>query len=372
MSTSHEASRQRRVSFRITTTSALPVGEQVFVTGSAEALGRWKPDALPLTRMDDNVWSGAAEIPAAEPLEFKFTRGTWPREEVTGGGQVPANYALPPGRDPAEVTHRVYRWKDEPEAAAPRITGNYRVHEAVHSQFLRFDRRVVVWLPPDYEFEKERRYPVVYLQDGQQVFDPQTSSSNQDWQVDEWCEKMIVEERIEPLIAVGVYSTEDSFLEYHPSLAGPDYARFLIEELKPMIDREYRTRPGRDATAVAGSSLGATIAFYLAWTRPDAFHAVACLSPAFRLRQDELVLDLVRREKNRRDLACYLYCGLGDKLEKELMQGTVEMFNLLKARGWQPGRDLLFEQDAGGQHHEAAWSRHTPAWLQFLFPRAAS
>jgi predicted alpha/beta superfamily hydrolase len=358
--------RSRLIKFEIRTTTPLPVGDQVFVCGNQEGLGDWKPEGLPLTRLSDDLWAGMAVCSAGEPLEFKITRGAWETEEVGDDGAVPSNHRLEPGGD-FVVQHTVARWKDRFAGPAPKIAGDFRVHPGIHSAHLRFDRTVIVWLPPSYAQQPERRYPVCYLQDGQQVFDPRTSTWNQDWEVDEWCTLLMTAGEMREIIAVAVYSTEDRELEYNPSLAGASYARFLIEELKPWVDREYRTEPGAVSTAVAGASLGGTLAFYLAWTRPDVFSAAACLSPAFRLREDCCCLDLVKTSADIPDVRLFLYCGLGDPTERELAEGVAEMATLLKQRGYEPGRRLAVVEDREGRHEEAAWARHTGEWLRFLY-----
>lgn len=365
--TAKNRGKQRQITFEVTTRVPLPVGEQVFVAGSGPVLGDWSPDGLPLTRTDDKVWSGSEFFPEDAAIEYKITRGTWNSEEALEDGATPGNRFVEPGGDRL-LQHQVAGWKDMGAGHMPQITGNYRVHEGFHSSFLRFDRRVIVWLPPSYG-RGGRSYPVLYMQDGQQVFDPRTSTWGQDWQVDEWCTKLIEDKEMREIIVVAAHSTEDRFVEYNPSLAGREYARFVTEELKPFIDREYRTQPGRNTTAIAGSSMGAAIAFHLAWTRPDLFFGAACLSPAFRFRNDSSTLDRVRATSSPPDLRVYLYCGLGDPTEVELAEGMYEMANLLKARGFTRGRNLVVKEDPAGQHNEASWAKHTGDWLKFLFSK---
>lgn len=354
--------------FRITTDVPLPVGEQVFITGNQEALGNWRPDGLPLEREADRVWTGEAEVEKGALVEFKVTRGEWSSEQLLPDGRVPENHTVQPTQNETVEVH-VAAWKDMQPMPRPKITGDYRIHPSFHSQFLRYDRTVIVWLPPSYKNDPERRYPVLYMQDGQQVFDPQTSTWHQDWQVDEWCTELIGEFQMEEVIVVAVYSTEDRYLEYNPSALGGEYARFLLEELKPFIDREYRTLADREHTAVAGASMGATISFYLAWSRPDVFFGAACLSPAFRYKDDTSCLDLVRQTTKAPDLRLHFYCGEGDDLERRLIQGMREMIDLLKALGFEEGRNLNVVVDPEGKHNEATWARHTPEWLTFLFGR---
>lgn len=355
----------RQVTFEIITRTPLPIGEQIFVTGNQHVLGDWNAEGLPLTRTQDNVWSGTAIVPAGERLEYKLTRGDWTSEEILDSGSPSGNHIIEPGGD-LTVQHRVAAWQDTASGPTPQIVGDYRFHEGFHSKYLRFDRRVIVWMPPSYQQSQTARYPVLYMHDGQQIFDPQTSTWKQDWQVDEWCTQLIDEGKLREIIVVAVYSTEDRFVEYNPSLAGGEYTRFFLEELKPFIDREYRTLPDRANTAVAGASMGGGISFYMAWTHPEVFFGAACLSPAFRFHDDSRLFEIVRHTAQIPDTRFFFYCGLGDPTEQELAEGMYAMADLLRERGFGSSR-ILTTEDPAGQHNEMAWAKHTPEWLRFLF-----
>jgi len=337
----------------------------VFITGGREELGHWRADGFPLARVRDCLWSGTVTLSDADPVEYKVTRGTWDTERLDKDGARAANLSIPAGAQ-GLIEIQADAWADHIAGGPPCITGDYRIHESVSSRYLSHDRRVIVWLPPSYATEKQRRYPVVYLHDGQQIFDPQTSTHGQDWEVDETCTRLIGEKQIEELIAVGIYSTEDREKEYAPFDSGEAYTSFVVEELKPLVDATYRTQP--DCSVVAGASRGGTIAFYMAWTRPDIFSGVACLSPAFDIEGRREILDLIRDATTAPKPAIYLYCGKADDLEQALLPGMREMERHLLGHGWsQPDRRLQVVEDACGEHNEAAWARHTPEWLTFLF-----
>lgn len=359
------ASPVRAVTFEITTMAPLPVGEQVFIAGNVEGLGRWHPAGMPLTRVHDLLWTATVILPADEIIEYKITRGSWDAEESRIDRRIPKNYRIESSHDDI-VKHRVHHWKDH-RVPQPDIEGDYRIHADIPSRHLRYARNVIVWLPPSYEKEKDRRYPVLYMQDGEQVFDPNTSTWNQDWEVDEWCSKLIEENRLQEIIVVGVYSSPDRFLEYNPAGAGHAYEKFLLEELKPFIDQEYRTVADRNHTAIAGSSLGATMAFYMAWNHPETFFGAACLSSAFTFKDDPFLCDQVKNTGQAPDIRLYLYCGKGDDLEQRLARDLHTMADLLRAKGFDDGRNLKVVEDPHGPHNEAAWARHTDHWLLFLF-----
>jgi predicted alpha/beta superfamily hydrolase len=360
----------RQVTFEITAPEPLPEGGTVFITGGDPSLGNWAPDAVPLTRGTGGVWTVTRILPADGAVEFKVTRGSWDSEEILADGSVPPNHVLPPGGASNQTVRiEVRGWKKPQPPPEPKITGRYRVHDAFTSRFLRFDRRVIVWLPFSYEKQTKRRYPALYMHDGQQVFDPQTSTHGVDWGVDETCTRLIAEGKLQEIIVVGSYCTADRFAEYDPADQGTNYTRFMIEELKPFIDRTYRTLPDRDHTAVAGSSMGGKISFYLAWMHPEVFFGAACLSPAFVTREKtDLEIDLVRdADRPTPDIKLYMYCGGADELEQRFTLGMRQMHGLLRGRGIEDGESLLVVEDPAAVHNEAAWAKVTGQWLLFLF-----
>jgi enterochelin esterase-like enzyme len=158
------------------------------------------------------------------------------------------------------------------------LTGDIRYHKNFHSKVLNNDRDIIVYLPPGYETNKNKRFSVFYMHDGQNLFDGATSFiPGQEWKVDETAQSLINAHKIEPLIVVGIYNTgKDRVNEYTPAQdpkykAGGNadlYARMLVEELKPFIDRTYRTKPDAAHTGLGGSSLGGLVSLYLGLTVP--------------------------------------------------------------------------------------------------------
>src|SRR5206468_3054841 len=174
------------------------------------------------------------------------------------------------------------------------LTGNIKVHRAFPSKFLGNRRDILVYLPPGYRRFSWRRHSVLYLHDGQNVFDAATSFGGVEWGVDETAQRLIREKLIEPLIIVAIANTgEDRIHEYAPTPARIDppkrkrskgllrsYGRFLIEELKPFIDRKYRTKREAEFTGLGGSSLGGLATLVLGLWFPDYFTRLAVMSPS--------------------------------------------------------------------------------------------
>ena len=351
----------------VQTAISLGIGEQVFLTGAADELGRWNPPGVPMTRTDDHRWEAILMLRTPDPFEFKVTRGTWATEEVDAQGRVPANRRLTPV-DQGTIEIPVAAWKDGGAAKqGARITGDYELLPQVHSKFLEHDRDVIVWFPPGYKARPAQRYPVLYMHDGRQVFDPGTSTWGKDWQVDELAQDMILNGELEPFIVVAADCTEARFDEYSPAKKGDDYLRFLIEELKPRVDATWRTDPAR--AYIAGSSMGGLISFYAGWKHPDIFAGAACLSPAFTERYGLECFRMVEADRGKLpDLKLFLSCGGAGELESQLLTGTLKMADLLHNVGY-PEKKLSVRIEGWAEHNEEAWARMTPHWLRFLFGR---
>ena len=352
----------------VQTAISLGMGEQVFLTGSPDELGRWNPSAVPMTRTDDNRWEVMLSLRMEEAFDFKVTRGTWDAEEVDEQGRMLANRRLTPV-DQGKVEIRVAGWKDGAAAKKKsQITGDYQLLPKVHSKYLEQDRDVIVWFPPGYAVRATQRYPVLYMHDGRQVFDPSTSTWGKDWQVDELAQNMILNGELEPFIVVAVDCTDARFDEYSPMRKGDDYLRFLIEELKPMVDATWRTDP--DRSAIAGSSMGGLISFYGAWMHPNVFSGAACLSPAFTEKYGHECFRMVEAARgNAPNLKLFLSCGGAGGLEAELLAGTLKMADLLRNVGF-PEKKMSVRIESWAEHNEEAWARMTQHWLRFLYGRS--
>ncbi len=350
----------------VQTAITLGIGEQVFLTGEADELGRWAPDAIPMTRVEDDRWEMILSLRNSTASEFKVTRGTWETEQVSAAGLVLGNHMLIP-KDQGTLTIQVEGWKDANTPSERQITGDYEVWPGVHSAFLDHDRDVLVWFPPGYKAHPTRRYPVLYMHDGRQIFDPGTSTWGKDWQVDETAQDMILNGEVEPFIVVAADCTDARGDEYNPSQKGDAYLRFLLEELKPRVDAAFRTDP--DRSSIAGSSMGGLISFYAAWRHPDVFSGAACLSPAFAERFGQECYRLVEADRDQLpDLKIFLSCGGAAGLEAQLMEGTLKMADLLRNVKF-PEENLSVRIEGWAEHNEEAWARMTPHWLRFLYAR---
>jgi predicted alpha/beta superfamily hydrolase/ketosteroid isomerase-like protein len=246
------------------------------------------------------------------------------------------------------------------------VTGDVRRHARRRSRGLRL-RDVSVWLPPGYDEDEARRYPVLYMHDGQNVFDPATAFAGIDWQVDETATRLIAEGRLDPLVVVAVNNTQDRMVEYLDNERGYRYVDFLADELKPFIDATYRTRPERESTGVMGSSAGGLASLLAAWRRPEVFGLAGLLSPYIPLDTHEV---LARDGWRERPVRLYVDNG-SDELDSRLQPMIDQLLRTLRRQGFRRGRDLTWYLDAGAPHNESAWAARAWRPLTFLFPSVA-
>jgi predicted alpha/beta superfamily hydrolase len=255
------------------------------------------------------------------------------------------------------------------------IPTDLRKHPEFTSEFLTEPRDLIVYLPPGYDAEPDRRYPVLYLHDGQNLFEGATAFvPGQDWKVNETAEVLIRDGVIEPLMIVGVYNTGKHRIdEYTPTRdqnrraggAADLYGRMLTEELKPFIDRTYRTLPNQANTGLGGSSLGGLVTLYLGLHHPDVFGKLAVLSPAVWW-DNRVILKLVRMTDPKPRLTIWLDSGTGEG-GRTVRDARALRDELMRA-GWVPSADLQYCEIPEAGHNEAAWASRVRPFLKYLFP----
>ena len=253
------------------------------------------------------------------------------------------------------------------------ITGDVRTHDRFHSRYLEHDRTVIVYLPPHYDAEAAVRYPVLYLHDGQNVFDRATSFG-EEWHVDESAEQLIAADEIEPLIIVGIYNTGEHRLDEYTPTAEPergrgghadDYGRMLVEELKPFIDRTYKTLPSAASTAIGGSSLGGLLTMHLGLRYPTAFSRLAVLSPSVWW-DDCVIVREVAALSHKPPMRIWLDAGTAEGVDT--LVNVRALRDALVAKGWTMGDDLAYLEAQGGEHNEQSWAARVEGVLKYLFP----
>ena len=249
--------------------------------------------------------------------------------------------------------------------------------EAFESKILGNRRRITIYLPAGYDERHDRPYPVLYLQDGQNLFDPERAYvPGNHWRVQDAADQAIGERTAAPMIIVGVdHAGPGRMDEYTPVRdkkhkgggRAAEYARFLIEELKPAIDARYRTLPDAENTGVGGSSLGGLVSLYLALKHPDVFRRAAVMSPSVWWSERAILKDAEAFDGK----PPRLWLDIGGREGMEALQDARTLRDRMAAKGW--GEDTFhFFEDRRGDHSERAWARRVRQALEFLFPAVSS
>ena len=234
--------------------------------------------------------------------------------------------------------------------------------EEVHSfEGRRYEVRV--YLPPGYDENTLRTFPVLYMQDGDNLFFPEEAFGGREWRVDETMDRLDRMNAVRRAIVVGV-SPHDRMQDY-TAPGYRDYGRFLVEALKPVIDARFRTRRGPADTVVMGSSLGGVVSLHLAWTHPDVFGCAACLSSTFGYRDD-----LFARIASEPPPPIRIYLDSG--WPRDNFDATNAMRDLLVHRGYRLGIDVLHFSFPEGTHNEGSWAGRLHLPFQFFLGRAWS
>ncbi len=259
-----------------------------------------------------------------------------------------------------------------PQCGIPRLEC-FSLHSAILPDPA--SRQISVYLPEAYFASPDRHFPVFYLHDGQNLIDPNTSYiPGRTWRVASTTDRMIAESRIEPVILVGVANTGIRRMpEYTPTRDfrmgggdGPLYGRLLTQELKPFIDRTYRTLPDPRHTGLGGSSLGGLISLFLGFRYPDVFGRLAILSPSIWW-DHRSILQIVTRARPQPRPRIWLDIGTGEGLRH--VRDTELLYRLLCQQGWTDPHDLRLLVVENGIHDEDAWAARFDQVLAFLFPK---
>jgi enterochelin esterase-like enzyme len=251
-----------------------------------------------------------------------------------------------------------------------------RKYEEFRSRILKGTRAVTVYVPPGYEEDGERTYPLLILQDGQNLFDPETSFiRGQTWRVAETADEAIGAGEVAPVVIAGVANGgEKRLAEYTPSrdwkMGGGDagrYGEMLTRELLPFLRSEYRVTQDAGETGVGGSSLGGLVSLWLGLRFPETFGKLAVLSPSVWWNHRYIVSYVNDRAAELQERP-RIWLDVGDAEGRRTLADAELLDARLQAHGWREGADLHFERAAGGAHNEAAWAKRVGPMLRFLFP----
>jgi predicted alpha/beta superfamily hydrolase len=381
----HHATAEVRVVFKV---QVVDVGSnsdvqpsELFVAGNLNALGGWQADGLRLTRSDDGCYRGEVSLPVDAEVEFKITAGSWGGVERDSQGRDIENRRFrvdaSAGSAPQQIEVSVARLT-APQRRTSSVIGEVVLHERVESKFLPNPRHVSVWLPPGYGGSSDR-YPVLYLHDGQNLFDAASAAFGNEWEADESTTRLIASNDIVPVILVGIWNTSQRIEEYTLSQdsalqrggGGMAYIRFIANELKPFIDQTYRTQPEQAATWVGGSSLGGLISMHACLERPEVFGGCIALSPSLGWDDERLVRDLHTDRNWPADVSLWFSMGALEGRSAEAQTRNVGRARRLAKQlaAQDANAQVVYCEYSEGTHDENSWAKQFPEALRSQFRR---
>ncbi len=370
------------IEFVVSVPDDTPVDAALQLSGDHTILGNWSGKGLVLKRTPDGTYAGDAEFKRGLVMLYKVTQGSWATVEKGETGTEVDNRRVAADVDKT-VEIKVASWAGGETKIAPSLTGNIHKHERFRSEILDNERTIIVYLPPGYDNEPDRRYPVFYMHDGQNIFDAATSFGGVEWQVDEAAERLIEAGKIEPIIVVGIYNNADRMSEYRPAFGdgfgtrddlGSAYTRFVVQEVKPFIEQAYRADPAREKTGVGGSSLGGLISLYMAREHADVFGRCAAVSPSLGWQDRQLLNELESLDTGWMhgtrfwvDMGTEEGRAVPDRPTTLAVEHVRSLAALLEKAGLERGVQYAYLEVQGGRHNEAAWAGRIEPILLFLY-----
>lgn len=340
----------------------------IFITGN---FNKWNPRELAyqLTETDPNTYSITIEnkkLP--KNIEYKYTRGGWGNVEIDRFGNITPNRKIV--KSAKEVEDEVEKWRIN---WGPFKQEYFPIVEIISEKFYipQLNRTRKIWALLPYNYNKtEKTYPVLYLQDAQNLFNEGSDFGN--WEIDKKMSILAEYGRGDLIIIAIENGREDRIKEYvldnssiTENAEGKKYIRFLADTLKPYVDSLFRTKPEREFTGIGGSSLGALISIYSGFLYPEVYSKLMIFSPSLWINPENNFPQM--NFKNPYDIKVYLY---GGELEGSQMTERMELFEKTM-EGWEDSHSLQFEFKISinheGKHQEFFWSQEFPRAVEWLF-----
>lgn len=356
-----------QVKLVVTTPENTPEDARIFM---ASSLNGWNPQdpAFELKKSKNGTYE--LEIPEqAGKAEYKFTSGSWETAEGSTEGKGIENRTFTFTGIPQTLENTILSWA-EPEQKKHTASKNVKIlSENFPVPQLGTTRKIWIYLPEDYDASK-KKYPVIYMHDGQNLFDQLTSFSGE-WQVDETMDEFFLEGKKQAII-VGIDNGGSERLnEYSPwkntkygGGKGDLYADFLAQTLKPYIDKNYRTASSAKNTGLIGSSMGGLISFYTGLKYPEKFGKLGVFSPSFWFAKEDLTLYLNEYSKSLKKTKIYLLAGR--KESDEMVTDIEKAVPLLMGKGI-CRKNIKTKFDDYGTHSENYWAEEFPEAYIWLF-----
>lgn len=360
-----------QITLKITAIPAnTPSNSTIYVAGT---FNDWNPGSTPLVA--DGMGNYSYTIPEGSGvLEYKFTRGTWTSAEGNASGSYRPNRSANFTGSPQNIDLTVLSWEDlgagNPSTAAANV---HIMSNAFNIPQLNRTRKIWIYLPPDYE-TSNKTYPVIYMQDGQNLFDNATSFSGE-WQVDETLNNLFAQGDYGTIV-IGIDNGGTSRIDEYTPWNNPQYGggegdlymQFIAETLKPYVDSNYRTKPGKEYNALIGSSLGALISNYGGVKYNETFSKIGSFSPAYWIVATQFNNYITTTTANLSGMRIYFVAGSNESSTMVSDLQTVK--TNLQTKGLAASNTFV-KLDSYGQHNENYWKGEFSAAYKWLFQTTA-
>lgn len=349
-----------------------PKNAEIFISGDFE---NWTggQEKYKLKNIDNKYFTTIPKT--TKPIHFKFTQGDWKNVETDKNGHNLENRTYTFHKEIDTVKIDIQAWSNKVNKKSTASKNVFVLSEDFHIPQLNRKRKIWLYLPPDYHTSKNK-YPVIYMHDGQNLFDETTSFSGE-WQVDETLNQIFKENGM-GIIVIGIDNGADKRLnEYSPwknskygGGEGDAYVDFIVKTLKPYVDNKFRTRSDKSNTAIFGSSMGGLISFYATLNYPEIFGKSGMFSPSFWFSEQSFVF--AKKKGNLNHTKIYFLAGNkeGENVAFEEINQTVKDMNsvvsILKKQGFE-SKNIKETVVQGGKHNEKMWRENFKDAILWLF-----
>jgi predicted alpha/beta superfamily hydrolase len=344
-----------------------PEGDNLYIAGDFTAWNPGSPEFMMQKNEEGNWYITLPERPQGTVIKFKFTRGSWTTvEKGSSGEEIPDRSFTFGNGETVNIT--ILQWADGGTGGGSTAAANVQVMDNnFFMPQLNRSRRIWIYLPPGYE-TTTLQYPVLYMHDGQNLFDVETAFSGE-WEVDETLNSLAADGVTVPIVVGidngGAYRIAEYTPWPNPQYGGGDgdaYARFIVETLKPYIDQNYRTLPSRENTGIMGSSLGGLISHYTAIKYQEVFSKAGIFSPSYWFSAE--VWNFASENEKRENMRLYQLCGTNEGAG--VTENMLRMSDSLLSKGFLPS-EINNKIVQGGQHNEALWRTNFREAFLWLF-----
>jgi predicted alpha/beta superfamily hydrolase len=363
------ASIQAQVTLRVTSIpSNTPLNATIYMAGS---LNQWNPGDANYTLQADGSGNRIIVIPEGTgTVEYKFTRGSWPSVEGNATGGFLPNRTFTFTGSPQTINLTIQSWEDLGSTQGSTAASNVQILSPnFFMPQLNRSRRIWIYLPPDY-YTSTKNYPVLYMHDGQNLFDQATSFSGE-WQVDETLNALFAQGDYGAIVVGIDNGGAERLNEYSPWVnpqygggQGAAYMAFVAETLKPHIDANFRTRPEPAMNALIGSSMGALISTYGICAYPNQFRKAGSLSPAYWFALNQFTSYIGGLSASLQNHRVYFVAGQNESAS--MIPNMISVRDQMMAKGL-ASSNTLTKADSYGTHTEGYWRGEFAALYQWLF-----